>query len=97
MPPPRLSTGNEETTLEKIWGPLFDRDGRPTRRLSQFLRGIAVHLVSLDTMSKPSYANHNPQIEDYEPAQSLVITPSKMQKFYEDTKLSNENYPWDCM
>ncbi len=46
--PPRLSTGNEETTLEKIWGQLFDQDGKPTRRLSQFLRGIAVHLVSLD-------------------------------------------------
>jgi hypothetical protein len=43
--PPRLSTGTEETTLEKIWGQLFDQEGKPTRRLGQFLRGIAVHLV----------------------------------------------------
>ena len=43
--PTRLSTSKEETTLEKIWGQLFDEDGRPTARLGQFLRGLAVHLV----------------------------------------------------
>ena len=43
--PSRLSTGKEETTLEKIWGPLFDEDSRPTVRLGQFLRGLAVHIV----------------------------------------------------
>lgn len=32
------------TTLEKIWGKLFEGD-KPTRRLGQLLRGIAVHLV----------------------------------------------------
>ena len=39
----RLSVG-ELTTLEKIWGPLFDND-TPTARLGQFLRGIAAHLI----------------------------------------------------
>ena len=43
--PARLSTSKEETTLEKIWGQLFDEEGRPTARLGQFLRGLAVHLV----------------------------------------------------
>ncbi|KAK5944608.1 hypothetical protein PMZ80_003891 [Knufia obscura] len=35
-------------------------------------------------------------IENYEPKHSLVITPDKMQKFYEDTRLDNrvEIYPW---
>ena len=35
-------------------------------------------------------------IEDYEPKNSLVITPNKMQRFYEDTKLDErpEIYPW---
>jgi hypothetical protein len=33
-------------------------------------------------------------IEDYEPKHSLVITPAKMQRYYEETKLSNELYPW---
>ena len=46
--PARLSTGKEETTLEKIWGQLFDEDGHPTVRLGQFLRGIAVHIVRLN-------------------------------------------------
>lgn len=33
-------------------------------------------------------------IEDYEPKNSLVITPTKMQRYYEETKLQNELYPW---
>ena len=44
--PARLSTSQEETTLEKIWGPLFDENGNPTPRLGQLLRGLAVHIVS---------------------------------------------------
>jgi hypothetical protein len=36
-------------------------------------------------------------IEDYEPKYSLVITPDKMQKYYEDTKLPNELYPWQIV
>ncbi|RVX70974.1 hypothetical protein B0A52_06132 [Exophiala mesophila] len=36
-------------------------------------------------------------IEDYEPKQSLVVTPSKMQRYYEETKLSNELYPWNII
>lgn len=75
--PTRKST--DITTLEKIWGPLFEGN-RATARLGQFLRGLAIHLI-----------------EDYEPKYSLVITPSKMQKYYEDTKLSNELYPWQTV
>lgn len=45
--PTRLSTSKEETTLEKIWGQLFDEDGHSTKRLGQFLRGLAVHIVRL--------------------------------------------------
>lgn len=36
---------SETTTLEKIWQPLFDADGKPMQRLGQFLRGLAIHLV----------------------------------------------------
>jgi hypothetical protein len=42
----RTSTLKQETMLEKYWGELFDIDGRATARLGQFLRGVAVHLVS---------------------------------------------------
>lgn len=75
--PTRKST--EITTLEKIWGPLFE-GARPTPRLGQFLQGLALHLI-----------------EDYEPKCSLVITPLKMQKYYEDTKLTPELYPWQMV
>lgn len=47
--PSRLSTSKEETTLEKIWGQLFDEDSHPTARLGQFLRGLAVHIVRVQT------------------------------------------------
>lgn len=45
--PSRLSTGKEETTLERIWGQLFDEEGHSTVRLGQFLRGLAVHIVRM--------------------------------------------------
>lgn len=76
----RTSTDGGATLLETIWGSLFDEQGHPTVRLSQFLRGIAVHLI-----------------EDYEPKHSLVISPDKMQRYYEETKLSQEIYPWQVI
>ena len=33
-------------------------------------------------------------IENYEPPHSLVITPEKMQKFYKETTITSEIYPW---
>jgi hypothetical protein len=45
-PPTRSMTGEEETVIEKMWQPLFDSEGQPTARLGQFLRGLALHLVS---------------------------------------------------
>ena len=36
-------------------------------------------------------------IEAYEPTYSLVITPPKLQKFYQDTKVTNEIYPWQVV
>ncbi|KEF55297.1 uncharacterized protein A1O9_08951 [Exophiala aquamarina CBS 119918] len=33
-------------------------------------------------------------IDNYEPKQSLVVTPSKLQRYYEETKLTSEHYPW---
>ncbi|KAL2414123.1 hypothetical protein ABEF95_013814 [Exophiala dermatitidis] len=75
--PKRISTGAEVTTLERVWGTLFDEEGRATERLGQFLRGVATHLI-----------------EDYEPRNSLVVTPPKLQRYYEETKVTNELYPW---
>ncbi|KAL4803522.1 hypothetical protein BDV18DRAFT_42128 [Aspergillus unguis] len=73
-PPPRNDTF--PTTLEKIWGKLFD-EGKPTERLGQFLRGIAMHLI-----------------ENYPPGNTLVVVPDKMQKFYADTNIATDPYPW---
>ncbi|KAJ5387595.1 hypothetical protein N7509_010136 [Penicillium cosmopolitanum] len=74
--PERDTTVMEMTTLERIWGKLFE-DGKPTKRLGQFLRGIAMHLI-----------------EDYPPGNTLVIVPDKLQKFYADTNVSLDKYPW---
>lgn len=43
--PARVPSTVEETTLEKIWKPLFEHDGKPTPRLGQLLRGLAKHLI----------------------------------------------------
>ncbi|KAM5429686.1 hypothetical protein McanMca71_006184 [Microsporum canis] len=43
--PSKLSTATDETTLEKIWGTLFDKDDLPTSRTGQLLRGIALHMI----------------------------------------------------
>ncbi|KAJ5540961.1 hypothetical protein N7494_006037 [Penicillium frequentans] len=75
-PPDRDTTVMEMTTLERIWGKLFE-DDKPTARLGQFLRGIAMHLI-----------------EDYPPGNTLVIVPQKLQKFYKDTDVSPDAYPW---
>ena len=45
--PSRLSTDKQITTLERIWGPLFDEVGRPTLKLGQLLRGLAMHIVRI--------------------------------------------------
>lgn len=34
------------------------------------------------------------QIEDYPPGNTLVIVPQKLQKFYKDTDVSPDAYPW---
>lgn len=44
VPAPVSEDTDEATTLEKIWQPLFD-NGNPTMRLSQFLRGLAKHII----------------------------------------------------
>ena len=94
--PVRLSTSKEETTLEKIWGPLFDEEGRPTARLGQFLRGLAVHLVRALQVFCCFILRIDDeiQIEDCEPLHSIVITPQKMQAYYASVRLPSEAYPW---
>ncbi|KAL1979421.1 hypothetical protein VTN96DRAFT_5971 [Rasamsonia emersonii] len=74
--PTRVPTWGDMTTLERIWGKLFE-DGKPTEKLGQFLRGIAVYLI-----------------QEYPPGDTIVIVPEKLRKFYEDTKVPEDTYPW---
>lgn len=36
-------------------------------------------------------------IEDYEPKKSLVISPAKMLRFYDEVKIRDETYPWQSI
>lgn len=45
-PASRMSQDDNFTPIEKMWQRLFDPQGQPTPRLGQFLRGLAIHLVS---------------------------------------------------
>lgn len=93
----RIPTEEGMTTLEKIWGKMFD-NGRPTARLGQLLRGIAVHLVNMPsvwTWTTYVLADRSGQIENYPPGDTMVVVPEKMQKYYADTKVSLDTYPWN--
>jgi hypothetical protein len=34
------------------------------------------------------------KIENYPPGNTIVVVPEKLQKFYEDTKIPSDLYPW---
>ena len=42
-----VSDLDEKTPVKRTWQPLFDSESRPTQRLSQFLRGLANHIVRI--------------------------------------------------
>ena len=94
-----LSDLDEETPVERIWQPLFDSQCRPTKRLGQFLRGLANHIVRINMFLPPYFrvkkvANRLSQIEEFEPCQSIVITPKKLLNFYKAVPVPDDIYPW---
>lgn len=91
-PPLRMAT-EDCTPIERKWQRLFDPDNQPLPRLGQFLRGLALHLVRYALLEILIFSN-DLQVEDYEPKGSLVISPSKMLKFYEEANIQEEIYPW---
>jgi hypothetical protein len=48
---------SEETTLEKIWGKLFE-DGKPTEKLGQLLRGMAEYMVCSTVKGETKLTRH---------------------------------------
>lgn len=90
----RTPTSDEMTTLEKIWGKMFE-DGKPTPRLSQLLRGIAVHLViRFFSPDGKIMTDLRGKIEDHHPENTFVVIPEKMQKYYSMTRVATDTYPW---
>ncbi|KAI9885975.1 MAG: hypothetical protein M1823_002197 [Watsoniomyces obsoletus] len=94
----RELTNTEETPLDKTWGQLFDAEGNATCRLGQLLRGLANHIVSGVRPSLHAFgyvSDAHAQIQNFHPANSIVVTPVKMAKYYETYRLSSEPWPWD--
>lgn len=64
--------------------------------------------TTLEKIWQPLFDNGNPTvrlgqflrglaihlIEDYEPKGTLVVTPQKMLRFFDETKVAEEHYPW---
>lgn len=40
------------------------------------------------------FDSNDVQIEDYPPRNTIVVVPEKMQKYYADTKVPTDTYPW---
>ena len=103
--PRRFSEASDldrETPVERIWQALFDSESRPTQRLSQFLRGLANHIVrirpkqySVVVLLRSILIFSSSQIKDFEPKQNIVITPNKMLDFYKAFSVPDEYFPWD--
>jgi hypothetical protein len=98
---PSRVPSSEPTVLDKTWRELFDASNKPTKRLGELLRGLANHIVSLQwhslDVSSEWWLTSEPQIADFEPRGSIVVTPSKMAEYYEIVKIPNETCAWSCM
>lgn len=63
----RMPTDGDLSPIEKMWQQLFDETGRPTPRLGQFLRGLAMHLVrspaqhACDKLTQPRLMTTSPR------------------------------------
>ncbi|GAB7360536.1 hypothetical protein MBLNU230_g8484t1 [Neophaeotheca triangularis] len=98
---PRRPSQNSETSV-----PYMDGATNPKSRPSQAPEEIEETI--LEKVWQPLFDNGNPTmrlgqflrgiaihlIDDYEPTASLVVTPKKMARFFEDTKVNTEHYPW---
>lgn len=91
--PTTRMASDDYSPIERMWQRLFDAEGQPLPRLGQFLRGLALHLVC-STICSFRIITDLLQVEDYEPKNSLVISPSKMLKFYTAVSIHDEIYPW---
>ena len=75
--PSRLHTGKEETILEKMWGALFEEDSRSTARLSQFLRGLAIHIVCISCSSATRLLLMFCRLKTSSPSTALSSRPTR--------------------
>lgn len=72
---------------------------------------VDTEATTLEKIWQPLFDNGNPTmrlgqflrglaihlIDDYEPKRSHVITPAKMMRFFDETKLADEHYPWQTI
>ena len=70
-----------------------------------------IEATTLEKIWQPLFDNGNPTmrlgqflrglalhlIDDYEPRGTLVVTPAKMLRFFNKTKMPDEHYPWDTI
>lgn len=73
--------------------------------------GVDAEATTLEKIWQPLFDNGNPTmrlgqflrglaihlIDDYEPKGSHVVTPPKMLRFFDETKVPGEHYPWEAI
>ncbi|KAI7973017.1 hypothetical protein EIK77_001591 [Talaromyces pinophilus] len=69
--------------------------GRATMAVPPERREAQTRYIWYDTDSIGLIIDSNDvQIEDYPPGNTIVVVPEKMQKYYADTKVPTDTYPW---
>lgn len=101
--PFRRDSADSQASTGRYDGPSSRSRVRPARIPSD-----VEETTTLEKIWQPLFDNGNPTvrlgqflrglaihlIEDYEPKSSLVVTPAKMLRFFEETRLTDELYPW---
>lgn len=73
--------------------------------------GVDAEATTLEKIWQPLFDNGNPTmrlgqflrglaihlIDDYEPKGSHVVTPQKMMRFLDETRVADEHYPWETI
>ena len=95
----RLLMSDKTTTLKNIWGFLFNKNDLLTVKLGQLLQGLTMHIVHVISWGLHWWVMTWQYTADWGlwTFYSIVVTLTKMMRYYKIVKLKTEFYPWSSV